>query len=185
MGNVVKVKVYMGQWSLGTKSKVTWIKVILRVILLAGVLTSTSSCIFFNSIGPRIGTSVTPPSMKSTEHGLNNNNNILLVYRGRYGEIMNYWQQVGADKQTMAKAYSNSVKYMESSKFKYRILKKLPHSCRQLKKNMQTNTVPGTNLQISQLAKMKCFAVTDKCKNGGRFDKSNFLPEVLLVLGLN
>ncbi len=25
---------------------------------------------FFNSIGPKTGTSVTPPSIKSTEHGL-------------------------------------------------------------------------------------------------------------------
>ncbi len=31
---------------------------------------------FFNSIGPKFGTSVAPPSMKSTEPGLKNFNNV-------------------------------------------------------------------------------------------------------------
>ncbi len=37
-----------GQRSLGSRSKVTLVKVSLKVIILAGGLTSTSSCIFCN-----------------------------------------------------------------------------------------------------------------------------------------
>ena len=48
MSNVVMVKGHMGQRQMliGSRSKVVWIKVSLGIVIFAGGLTSTSSCIF-------------------------------------------------------------------------------------------------------------------------------------------
>ncbi len=49
---MVKGKVHMGQGqrSLGSRSNVTWVKVSPKVIILAGGLTSTSSCFIIFSL---------------------------------------------------------------------------------------------------------------------------------------
>lgn len=42
---------------------------------------------------------------------------IMCNYRGRCGELITYWQYVGADKASMAKAYFSATKQMEESKY--------------------------------------------------------------------